>query len=133
MGEPCFGRDAPFEREYCRRVANVCARLATGGRMRWDSLFGMRVYPVGALLDAFQQTRRGRGYDFETEIAVRMIWNNMAVIGIRTPVTYPHPAEGGVSHFRYVRDNLLLAGTHFRLLSEALRRFVRDSVQKKLG
>ncbi len=126
MGEPVFGRDAPVERVYFRRLANFFALLETGGRFRWDSLFGMRVYPVGPLVAAFAQTRRGRGYDFETEIAVRMIWNGVGVVGIRTPVIYPDRSQGGISHFHYVRDNLVLAGMHAGLLGEALLRFVRQ-------
>lgn len=127
MGEPRFGRDAPLERVYLRRLANLCACLETGGRFRWDSLFGMRVYPVKPLLEAFAQTRHGRGYDFETEIAVRMIWNGLSAIGIRAPVSYPHPTRGGVSHFRYLRDSLLLVRTHARLLAEAVVRTVRKT------
>jgi glycosyltransferase involved in cell wall biosynthesis len=129
MGEPRFGRDAPLERVYFRRLANACVWIETGGRLRWDSLFGMRVYPVEALLEAFAQTNRGRGYDFETEIAVRMIWNGLGVIGIRTKVIYPHPTRGGVSHFHYVRDCLLLAAAHARLLGEALVRVVRGTLR----
>lgn len=129
MGQPLFGRDAPLERVYFRRIGNFCARLETGGHFRWDSLFGMRVYPVGPLLEAFRQTRRGRGYDFETEIAVRMIWNGLSVMGIHVPVLYPDRAEGGVSHFSYVRDVLLLVGTHVRLLWGAMLLAVRRTIR----
>jgi len=34
------------------------------------------------------------------------------------PVFYPPRSEGGVSHFRYLRDNLLLVAAHARLLLE---------------
>jgi hypothetical protein len=39
------------------------------------------------------------------------------------PVRYLSAAEGGVSHFRYLRDNLLLTWMHTRLVLELL--FVR--------
>jgi hypothetical protein len=128
MGEPRFGSDAPVERVYFRRLANALARVETGGRLRWDSLFGMRVYPLHSLLEAFSKTSRARGYDFDTEIAVRMVWAGVEVVGIGTRVRYPKPLEGGVSHFHYLRDNLLLAGMHGRLLAEGLLRFARANL-----
>jgi glycosyltransferase involved in cell wall biosynthesis len=125
MGEPRFGGDAPIERVYFRRLGNFLARLETGGRLRWDSLFGMRVYPIPALLRAFSKTRYARRYDFETEIAVRMVWGGVEVVGLCAEVRYINRNEGGVSHFRYVRDNLVLAGMHGRLLFEAAMQMVR--------
>ena len=40
----------------------------------------------------------------------------MPVINLPTPVRYPTTEEGGVSQFRYLRDNALLTWMHFRLL-----------------
>ncbi len=117
-----FGKDAPLERVYFRKLANALCVLWTLGKMRSDSLFGMRIYPLLPLLRAFSQTTCGRGFDFETEIAVRMVWAGVPVIGIVTPVRYPSPADGGGSHFRYWRDNLLLLRTHARFLLGALLR-----------
>jgi glycosyltransferase involved in cell wall biosynthesis len=125
MGEPVFGPDAPLERVYFRRVANAVALIETFGRLRFDSLFGMRVYPLQAFLRAFSETRWGRRYDFDAEIAVRMVWSGVAVVGVRTPVRYPNKDAGGVSHFRYGRDNLALARMHARLLLEASARALR--------
>jgi glycosyltransferase involved in cell wall biosynthesis len=122
MGEPLFGGDAPLERVYARRLANALCFLWTLGKMRPDSLFGMRIYPLRALLCAFSQTPWARRFDFETEIAVRMVWAGVPVIGIVTPVRYPCPADGGGSHFQYWRDNCLLFRTHARLLAGALLR-----------
>jgi len=130
MGEPIFGRDAPLERVYFRRLANALALVETFGRMRCDSLFGMRVYPLQAFLSAFSETRWGRGYDFDAEIAVRMVWNGLPVVGVRTPVRYPSKEAGGVSHFRYGRDNLALARMHGRLLIEALARAFRGAIRR---
>jgi hypothetical protein len=131
MGEPVFGRDAPLERRYFRRVANALARVETCGLMRCDSLFGMRVYPLQPFLSAFSETRWGRGYDFDTEIAVRMVWNGLPVVGIKTPVRYPNKAAGGVSHFRYKRDTLALTRMHGRLLVEALLRAWRGGSRQR--
>jgi glycosyltransferase involved in cell wall biosynthesis len=128
MGEPMFAKDAPLERVYFRRVANFFAQLETGGRLRWDCMFGMRVYPVEDLLAAFSRTARARHYDFDTEIAVRMVWAGVDVVGMEAPVRYPGRTEGGVTHFRYCRDNFLLAGMHVRLLIEGVGRFLRARI-----
>jgi hypothetical protein len=37
-------------------------------------------------------------------------------LNLPAPVRYLSAAEGGVSHFRYLRDNLLLTWMHVRLL-----------------
>jgi hypothetical protein len=37
------------------------------------------------------------------------------VINLKTPVRYLTAEEGGVSQFRYLRDNTLLTGMHIRL------------------
>ena len=47
----------------------------------------------------------------------------MKLIHLPTPVRYLSRAEGGVSHFNYWRDNLLLIGMHLRLGYAALRRW----------
>jgi hypothetical protein len=56
-----------------------------------------------------------RRFDFDTEAAVRLAWQGVAPIRLSAPVRYLRPEEGGVSHFRYGRDNLLLSWMHLRL------------------
>jgi hypothetical protein len=46
-------------------------------------------------------------------------------INISVPVCYPPREEGGTTHFRYLRDNLLLIGTHTRLFLGMLARLPR--------
>ncbi len=131
MGDPSFGPDAPWERVCFRRVANALTFLETLGRIRYDSLFGMRLYPLEAFLEAFSETRWGRRYDFDTEIAVRMVWAGVPVFGVETPVRYPRRSAGGVSHFRYGRDNLSLAWMHGRLLAGGLARALKASSNRR--
>jgi len=38
------------------------------------------------------------------------------------PVKYLSAAEGGISHFNYLRDNVLLTGMHIRLMIEFVLR-----------
>jgi len=117
-GVPVFGPDAPAERVKGRVVGNSFARLETLGLGARDSLFGFRLYPVEPALAVMEGTRWGRRFDFDTVIAVRLSWAGLPCINILVPVTYPPRAEGGVTHFRYLRDNLLLVAAHARLLVE---------------
>jgi hypothetical protein len=63
-----------------------------------------------------------RRFDFDVEAVVRLAWHGVRPVNIDAPVRYPSADEGGVSHFHYVRDNLLLAGMHSRLMAGHLLR-----------
>ncbi len=124
MGRPVFGRDAPWVRVVARRLCNFWAAVETLGRVG-DTLFGFRVYPVDALLSVMQESRGMRRFDFDPEAVVRLSWRGVRLIHLQTPVRYLSRADGGVSHFNYVRDNVLLAGMHLRLCRLALMRILR--------
>jgi len=115
LGKPQFGPEAPAIRIHGRRISNAWAHLETLGWGIGDSLFGMRVYPLEALISAFRSTRFARRFDFDTEIAVRIAWQGVPMIQVPTPVRYLSREEGGVTQFRYVRDNALLSWMHTRL------------------
>ncbi len=121
LGVPIFDASAPLVRVLGRRISNVLARLETGQNIG-DALFGFRVYPVAALLAVMQAGRYMRRYDFDTEAVVRLAWRGVQVINRAAPVRYFAPDEGGVSHFRYLRDNISLAAMHLRLLAALLLR-----------
>jgi hypothetical protein len=99
-----------------RRISNWWANLETLWWGIHDSLFGFRVYPAAALLDTMQGIRWARRFDFDAETAVRLCWKGLPVINVPIPVRYLTKAGGGVSQFRYVRDNILLTWMHTRLL-----------------
>jgi glycosyltransferase involved in cell wall biosynthesis len=119
LGTPVFAADAPALRVKGRRISNWWARLETGGAIE-DSLFGFRVYPVADLMQIMARTRWMRRFDFEPEAAVRLCWAGVVPLNVPAPVQYLSPAEGGVSHFRYGRDNLLLTVMHIRLMLTGL-------------
>ena len=63
-----------------------------------------------------------RRFDFDTEAVVRLAWRGIKPINLAAPVKYLTAEEGGVSHFKYGRDNVLLTWMHARLMLEfALR------------
>ena len=119
LGRPGFGPDAPAVRLAGRRLSNLATRLAAPGIVIADSLFGFRVYPIRPLLDAMHATRWMRGFDFDPEAAIRLARMGVPAVNLDAPVRYPGEAEGGVSHFRYGRDNLLLTWMFLRLMTGA--------------
>ena len=121
MGLPAFGPDAPRLRVLARRLSNACGAALTLRRVG-DTLFGFRVYPVGPLLTVMRASPAMQGFDFDPEAVVRLVWQGLPLIHLRTPVRYLNPAQDGVSHFRYLRDNLLLSGMYLRLSLTAVRR-----------
>jgi hypothetical protein len=122
FGRPVFDASAPALRVKGRKVSNFWANLETLGWGIHDSLFGMRLYPIPDLLEMFRRTRYARRFDFEPEAAVRLAWRGVPIINLDTPVRYLTQAEGGVSQFRYLRDNLLLSWMHTRLFFGFLAR-----------
>lgn len=121
LGVPIFGNEAPKLRVVGRKISNTLAQLETLGAIG-DSLFGFRVYPIADLIAVMESSRWMRRFDFDVEAAVRLSWRGVKAINLPAPVRYFRTEEGGISHFRYGRDNLLLAAMHARLMAGFLVR-----------
>jgi hypothetical protein len=80
------------------------------------------VYPIEPLMAVMKRQPWMRRFDFDTEAVVRLAWRGVAPINLPAPVKYLTAEEGGVSHFRYGRDNVLLTWMHARLMLEFLLR-----------
>jgi len=115
LGKPVFAADAPALRVNGRKVSNGWANLETLWMGIGDSLYGFRVYPIAPLRDIMQRNRFMRRFDFDPEAVVRLCWAGVRPLNIDAPVRYFRADEGGVSHFRYLRDNTLLTWMHTRL------------------
>jgi len=122
LGRPVFDASAPLIRVRGRRISNWWVNLETLHAGVADALYGFRVYPVAALTTLMQARRWMRRFDFDTEAVVRLAWRGVKPINIDAPVRYLSAAEGGVSHFRYGRDNALLTWMHARLMIEFIVR-----------
>ena len=136
LGLPQFGPDAPALRVAGRRVSNLFAAVETAWAGIGDSLFGFRVYPLQPLVDVMTGTRWMRRFDFDPEAAVRLVWYGVRPLILPAPVRYLLPEHGGVSHFRYGRDNLLLTWMHLRLLlggAFRLPRRLRRAAKRRTG
>jgi len=122
LGRPVFDASAPRVRMHGRKLSNWCAELETLGAGIGDSLFGFRVYPISPLREIMERQPWMRRFDFDAEAVVRLCWRGVRPINLAAPVKYFRPEEGGVTHFRYLRDNVLLTWMHVRLILEGLVR-----------
>ncbi|MGE5472133.1 MAG: glycosyltransferase family 2 protein [Bacteroidota bacterium] len=130
LGKPVFAADAPALRVNGRKVSNGWANLETLWMGIGDSLYGFRVYPIAPLIRIMRRNRFMRRFDFDPEAVVRLCWAGVRPINIDAPVRYFRPDEGGVSHFRYLRDNTLLTWMHTRLFLGFLLRLPRLLLRK---
>ena len=122
LGRPVFDASAPLLRVRGRRVSNWWTDLETLGAGVDDSLYGFRVYPIADLIAVMRHQPWMRRFDFDTEAVVRLAWRGVKPLNLAAPVKYLTAEEGGVSHFQYGRDNVLLTWMHIRLMLEfALR------------
>ena len=117
LGVPVFDASAPSVRVKGRRISNWWANLETVGAGIQDSLFGFRVYPAAPLARIMGSHLWMRRFDFDVEIVVRLSWSGVEAINLPAKVRYFRPEEGGVSHFNYLRDNVLLTSMHARLFA----------------
>ena len=120
LGRPVFGPEAPLVRLKGRRLSIGLVHFETGGSGIDDPLFGFRVYPLAATVRALRSTRFARRYDFDPEVAVLLFWAGVPVRNIPAVCRYLSRAEGGVSHFHYLRDNVRMVWLHTRLIVELL-------------
>lgn len=122
LGVPVFADSAPGLRVQGRKISNFWANLETLWAGIGDSLFGFRVYPIEPLRQVMDNHEWMRRFDFDPEVVVRLCWLGIKPVNLPATVKYFKPAEGGVSHFNYLRDNLLLTWMHTRLFIEFIFR-----------
>ncbi len=122
LGNPIFDASAPRLRRAARQLSRGLVWLATLSTIVRDPLCGFRGVPLTPTLPILDRVRTGDHMEFEPELAVRLVWEGVPVVDVPTRVVYP---EGGISHFRLVRDDLRLAGLYLRLVLGMLVRAPR--------
>jgi glycosyltransferase involved in cell wall biosynthesis len=119
LGCPLFDSSAPRARVYGRELSNALVCLQTLSLQVRDVLCGFRVYPLEPAATLLPFAVKSRRMEFDLEAVVRLRWAKVEVVNVPTEVKYP---ADGLSHFRYLFDNLLIAWTHIRLLAGMLIR-----------
>ena len=118
LGCPVYDASAPKGRVAARRVTAFWVGLELGRRdLVADAMVGFRLYPLAAALAA---RTRGDRMDFDIEIAVRLARAGTPVINLPVNIRYPAAADGGISHFQPLRDNLRFFALHTRLCTTGL-------------
>ena len=81
-----------------------------------DAMIGFRIYPIEATLALGTRCDR---MAFDVEVAVLLAWAGVLIVNRPVGVRYLSAEEGGLSHFRLVRDNAALFRLHTRLCTQA--------------
>ncbi len=118
-GCPVYDESVPRARLYGRYATHIWVWINTLSFAVRDSMCGFRIYPLATTLPLLAHASMGRRMDFDTEIAVRLVWAGVPVVNQPTRVHYP---IGGISHFRVWRDNVLISAMHTRLFFGMLLR-----------
>jgi glycosyltransferase involved in cell wall biosynthesis len=125
-GCPQYDESVPKHRLYARYLTHVWVWINTLSMAITDSMCGLRVYPLASVLALHRRHGFGRRMDFDTDVLVRLYWAGMDVINVPAKVGYP---SDGVSHFRMLRDNVLITRMHimhfFGMLPRAPRLIMR--------
>jgi glycosyltransferase involved in cell wall biosynthesis len=133
LGMPVFDASAPSIRVKGRKISNWWANVETLWAGIGDSLFGFRVYPIAPLSEIMRKQAWMRRFDFDPEAVVRLCWHGVKPINLPAPVRYFSADQDGVSHFNYLRDNILLTWMHIRLCLEFLLRLPMLIVSRVQG
>ncbi len=118
-GQPIYDESVPKSRLYGRYVTHIWVWIETLSFVIKDSMCGFRSYPIGPTINVLERAVIGRRMDFDTEIMVRMYWNETDIRFINTRVIYP---EDGISHFDALWDNVKISWMHTKLFFGMLPR-----------
>ena len=112
-GQPYFDETVPLVRKYGRKITDFWVAIETLSFRVKDGLCGFRVYPIRKIEHLIDHYYLGPRMDFDPELLVKAVWANIDVHFIPTKVIYH---KNTVSHFHYLRDNLMLIRLHVRLM-----------------
>ena len=111
-GCPVYDDSVPKHRLIARYITHFWVWIETLSFTIKDSMCGLRIYPLKQTCNLIEHYQIGKRMDFDTDIMVRLYWQGVPTIFIPTKVTYP---KDGISHFRALKDNLLISWMHTRL------------------
>lgn len=121
-GRAVYDDSVPKARLYGRYLTHVCVWIETLSLAINDSMCGFRLYPLAETCAEIARKPLPARMDFDTEIAVRLVWRGVPVRNVPTRVIYP---ADGLSHFDMLHDNVRITAMHTRLLLGMLPRMPR--------
>jgi glycosyltransferase involved in cell wall biosynthesis len=119
LGVPVFDESVPLSRLVARQLSRGLVWLACLSRVVPDPLCGYRGIPLEPTLAVLDTVRTGDRMDFDPDLAVRLVWEGVPIVPLRTRVRY---LPGARSHFSFARDYPLLAALYTRLIAGRLVR-----------
>jgi glycosyltransferase involved in cell wall biosynthesis len=121
LGYPIYDETAPRARKIARWITNfwVAAEVGSRNKIR-DAMIGFRIYPLAAIERLHVI---GDRMEFDIEIAVQLVRGGCDTVNLPIKVRYLDKAEGGISHFRPLRDNLRFAWLHSKLCTTGCMRW----------
>jgi len=128
-GVPHYDETINIGRFIGRYITHVWVWIETLSLDIRDSMCGFRVYPVAETIEIIDSIATGDRMDFDTEIMVRMYWQGVDIKNVPVNVKYH---KDGLSHFRMVRDNILISRMHARLFFGMLLR-IPKLLYRKFG
>ncbi|MDO5046511.1 glycosyltransferase family 2 protein [Campylobacter sp.] len=109
-GAPVYDESAPKARVYGRKITNFWIYINTLGADIKDGMCGFRIYPLKELELAISKSKSDR-MEFDTEILVNAYRSGVKMEWIDIRVFYE---ANGVSHFKMLKDNVLIGIMHAR-------------------
>ncbi len=130
IGQPIFDESVPKGRLYGRYATHIWVWINSLSFEIKDSMCGFRVYPLEQTIHILNTAKFQLRMGFDSEILVRLKWENVPFINVPTKVIYP---EQGISHFHVWRDNLGMSKAHSRLFAGMLLRLPKLLKHKYTG
>jgi glycosyltransferase involved in cell wall biosynthesis len=116
-GRPVFDESAWRARLWGRQISRMWVWIETASFAIADPLCGYRCMPLRATLGVLERESCGDHMEFDSEIAVRLVWRGVPVVNVPTRVRY---YADGISHFDMLRDNARISKMHARLFALSL-------------
>lgn len=130
IGQPIFDESVPKGRLYGRYATHIWVWINSLSFEIKDSMCGFRVYPLAVTHRILNTAKFQPRMGFDSEILVRLKWENVPFVNVPTHVIYP---EQGISHFNVWRDNVGMSTAHSRLFAGMLLRLPKLLKQKYTG
>jgi len=129
-GRPIFDESVVRARLFGRQLSRVWVWIETASFAIADPLCGYRCMPLRATLDVLETESCGDHMEFDSEIAVRLVWRGVPVVNVPTHVRY---YADGISHFDMWRDNVRISKMHARLFALSLAQRLRFAGGRRAG
>ena len=127
IGQPIFDASVPKKRLYGRYITHFWVWVNSLSFDIKDSMCGFRIYPLDTTIAVLNKAKFQPRMGFDSEILVRLKWEDVPFINIPTPVIYP---EHGISHFDAWSDNIGISKAHATLFIEMLKRLPQLLLRK---